>query len=151
MTICNSRLGLWVWRDIICIWTTMKTRTPDLLSIWAAQAPTWCTAQAMPMTSDNTQLWTRSIVHCTMSMKIDRNRKDYIFYFKCSTQSVLISLHSYRRPNLIRTLSTVSFVSSYWNSDTYLYGIPYYSWKRQLFLFRTRIVSIRGIIEKEGI
>ena len=33
MTICNSRLGLWVWRDIICIWTTMKTRTPDLLGM----------------------------------------------------------------------------------------------------------------------
>ena len=33
MTICNSRLGLWAWRDIICIWTTMKTRTPDLLSM----------------------------------------------------------------------------------------------------------------------
>ena len=33
MKICNSRLGLWVWRDIICIWTTMKTRTPDLLGM----------------------------------------------------------------------------------------------------------------------
>ena len=33
MKICNSRLGLWVWRDMICIWTTMKTRTPDLLGM----------------------------------------------------------------------------------------------------------------------
>ena len=36
----------------------MKTRSLDLLSIWAAQAPIWCTAQAMPMTSDQYILWT---------------------------------------------------------------------------------------------
>ena len=61
MTICNSRLGLWAWRDIICIWTTMKTRTPDLLSMmsYACANMAHCPS-SMPMTSDNTHLSTVS-------------------------------------------------------------------------------------------
>ena len=65
MTICNSRLGLWVWRDIICIWTTMKTRTPDLLSMmsYACANMAHCPS-SMPMTSDNTHLSTQTVCIC---------------------------------------------------------------------------------------
>ena len=55
----------------------MKTRSLDLLSIWAAQAPIWCTAQAMPMTPDQYTLLAQTFMDEVMNLKFWKERKKF--------------------------------------------------------------------------